>query len=129
MEEELRETYGVTVYQEQIMMLSRRLAGFTRSESDKLRKAMAKKRLDIMEELKTKFIEGCLANQEFRVGKWKNEGEARSLIDKIWNDWRAFASYAFNKSHAVCYAWLAHQTAYLKAHYPTEFAKASGTPK
>ena len=121
MEAELRETYGVTVYQEQIMMLSRRLAGFTRAESDKLRKAMGKKRLDIMEELKTKFIEGCLANQEFRVDKWKDEGEARSLIDKIWSDWRAFASYAFNKSHAVCYAWLAYQTAYLKAHYPAEF--------
>ena len=126
MEEELRETYGVTVYQEQIMMLSRRLAGFTRVESDKLRKAMGKKRLDIMEELKTKFIEGCLANQEVRVDKWKDEGEARSLIDKIWSDWCAFASYAFNKSHAVCYAWLAYQTAYLKAHYPTEFAKAFG---
>ncbi|MBR5549431.1 MAG: hypothetical protein IKU71_06845, partial [Kiritimatiellae bacterium] len=90
-------------------------------ESDKLRKAMGKKRLDIMEELKTKFIEGCLANQAFRVGKWKGEGEARSLIDKIWNDWRAFASYAFNKSHAVCYVWLAYQSAYLKAHYPEEF--------
>ena len=110
MEEELRETYGVTIYQEQIMILSRKLAGFTRSESDKLRKAMGKKRLDIMEEMKIKFVEGCLANQEFRVSKWKDESEARRLIDKIWSDWRAFSSYAFNKSHAVAYAWLAYQS-------------------
>ena len=124
MEDDLRETYGVTIYQEQIMILSRKLAGFTRSESDKLRKAMGKKRLDIMEEMKVKFVEGCLANQEFRVSKWKDESEARRLIDKIWSDWRAFSSYAFNKSHAVCYAWLAYQTAYLKAHYPEEFMVA-----
>lgn len=126
MEEELRETYGVTIYQEQIMMLSRKLAGFTRGESDKLRKAMGKKRLDIMEEMKVKFVEGCLANPEFRVGRWKDEHEARRLIDKIWDDWYAFSSYAFNKSHAVAYAWLAYQTAYLKAHYPEEFAKVVG---
>ena len=126
MEEELRETYGVTIYQEQIMMLSRKLAGFTRGESDKLRKAMGKKRLDIMEEMKVKFVEGCLANQEFRVGKWKDEGEARRLIDKIWGDWRAFSSYAFNKSHAVAYTRLAWQQAYLKAHYPKEYAEVSG---
>lgn len=124
MEEELRETYGVTIYQEQIMILSRKLAGFTRGESDKLRKAMGKKLLDIMEEMKVKFTEGCLANPEFRVGSWKDESEARRLIDKIWDDWRAFSSYAFNKSHAVAYAWLAYQTAYLKAHYPEEFAEA-----
>ena len=124
MEEELRETYGVTIYQEQIMILSRKLAGFTRGESDKLRKAMGKKRLDIMEEMKVKFVEGCIANPEFRVGSWKNESEARRLIDKIWDDWRAFSSYAFNKSHAVAYAWLAYQTAYLKAHYPEEFMLA-----
>ena len=124
MEEELRETYGVTVYQEQIMQLSRKLAGFTRGESDKLRKAMGKMQIGIMEEMKVKFIEGCLANPEFRVDKWKDEGEARSLIDKIWDDWRAFSSYAFNKSHAVAYAWLAYQSAYLKAHYPTEFILA-----
>ena len=124
MEEELRETYGVTIYQEQIMILSQKLAGFTRGESDKFRKAMGKKRLDIMEEMKVKFVEGCLANPEFRVGSWKNESEARRLIDKIWDDWRAFSSYAFNKSHAVAYAWLAYQTAYLKAHYPEEFAEA-----
>ncbi|MBQ6340998.1 MAG: DNA polymerase III subunit alpha [Kiritimatiellae bacterium] len=129
MEEELRETYGVTIYQEQIMILSRKLAGFTRSESDKLRKAMGKKRLDIMEEMKVKFVEGCLANQKFRVGKWKDESEARRLIDKIWSDWRAFSSYAFNKSHAVAYAWLAYQSAYLKAHYPEEFAMAVGGGK
>ena len=124
MEEEQRETYGVTIYQEQIMILSRKLGGFTRAESDKLRKAMGKKQLAIMEEMKTKFVEGCLANPEFRVNKWKDEGEARRLIDKIWDDWRAFASYAFNKSHAVAYAWLAYQTAYLKAHYPEEFILA-----
>ncbi len=126
MEDELRETYGVTIYQEQIMILSRRLAGFTRGESDKLRKAMGKKSFDIMEDMKVKFVEGCLANQEFRIGKWKDEDEARRLIDKIWDDWRAFASYAFNKSHAVAYAWLAYQSAYLKAHYPEEFAEAVG---
>ena len=124
MEEELRETYGVTIYQEQIMILSQKLAGFTQGESDKLRKAMGKKRLDIMEELKVKFVEGCLANPEFRFCSWKDESEARRLIDKIWDDWRAFSSYAFNKSHAVAYAWLAYQTAYLKAHYPEEFAEA-----
>ena len=124
MEEELRETYGVTIYQEQIMILSRKLAGFTRGESDKLRKAMGKKRLDVMEEMKVKFVEGCLANQEFRIGKWKDEDEARRLIDKIWDDWRAFSSYAFNKAHAVAYAWLAYQSAYLKAHYPEEFMLA-----
>ena len=124
MEDELRETYGVTIYQEQIMILSRKLAGFTRGESDKLRKAMGKKMVDIMEGMKVKFVEGCLANQEFRIGKWKDEGEARRLIDKIWGDWRAFSSYALNKSHAVAYAWLAYQSAYLKAHYPNEFMLA-----
>ena len=106
------------------MILSRKLAGFTRGESDKLRKAMGKKQFDVMEEMKVKFVEGCLANPEFRVGSWKNESEARRLIDKIWDDWRASSSYAFNKSHAVAYAWLAYQTAYLKAHYPEEFAEA-----
>ena len=124
MGEELRETYGVTVYQEQIMILSRKLAGFTRGESDKLRKAMGKKRLDIMEEMKVKFVEGCLANPDFRIGEWRDETAARSLCAKIWKDWESFASYAFNKSHAVCYAWLAYQTAYLKAHYPEEFMLA-----
>jgi len=121
MEDDLKDTYGVTVYQEQVMLLSRRLAGFTRGESDKLRKAMGKKLMDIMAELKEKFVKGCLDNPEFRVGKWADENEAKTLIEKIWKDWEAFASYAFNKSHAVCYAWVAYQTGYLKAHYPAEF--------
>ena len=124
MEEILADTYGVTVYQEQVMQLSQKLAGFTKGQADKLRKAMGKKMVDIMEGMKVKFVEGCLANQEFRIGKWKDEGEARRLIDKIWGDWRTFASYAFNKSHAVAYAWLAYQSAYLKAHYPNEFMLA-----
>ena len=121
MEGRLRDTYGVTVYQEQVMLLSRDLAGFTRGESDKLRKAMGKKLMDIMNELKAKFEKGCLANPKFRIGKWADEAEAKKLIEKIWKDWEAFASYAFNKSHAVCYAWVAYQTGYLKAHYPAEF--------
>ena len=121
MEKYLKDTYGVCVYQEQVMLLSRHLGNFTRGMSDKLRKAMGKKQIDVMESLKVKFVEGCLANPDFRTGKWQDETEARSLIDKIWEDWRAFASYAFNKSHAVCYAWIAYQTGYLKAHYPAEF--------
>lgn len=129
MEEMLRETCGVTVYQEQVMLLSRKLAGFTRGESDKLRKAMGKKVMEVMLELKDKFVAGCLANPDFRIGEWQDEAAARSLCAKIWKDWEAFASYAFNKSHAVCYAWLAYQTAYLKAHYPEEFAMAVGGGK
>ncbi len=121
MEGRLKDTYGVTVYQEQVMLLSRDLAGFTRGESDKLRKAMGKKLMDIMNELKAKFVKGCLANEKFRIGKWADEAEATKLIEKIWKDWEAFASYAFNKSHAVCYAWVAYQTGFLKAHYPAEF--------
>ena len=121
MEKYLKDTYGVCVYQEQVMLLSRLLGGFTRGMSDKLRKAMGKKQLAVMEELKVKFESGCLKNPEFRIGKWQDEAEAKALIDKIWNDWRAFASYAFNKSHAVCYAWVAYQTGYMKAHYPAEF--------
>lgn len=124
MEEELHETYGVTIYQEQIMMLSRRLAGFTRGESDELRKAMGKKVMEVMLELKDKFVAGCLANPDFRIGEWRDETAARSLCAKVWKDWESFASYAFNKSHAVAYAWLAYQTAYLKAHYPEEFMLA-----
>ena len=120
MEKYLKDTYGVTVYQEQVMLLSRLLAGFTRGESDKLRKAMGKKLMDIMNELKAKFVKGCLDNPEFRVDKWRDEAEATKLIEKIWTDWEAFASYAFNKSHAVCYAWVAYQTGYMKAHYPAE---------
>ena len=121
MEKYLKDTYGVCVYQEQVMLLSRLLGGFTRGMSDKLRKAMGKKQLAVMEELKVKFVEGCLKNPEFRIDKWKDEATARQLIDKIWDDWRAFASYAFNKSHAVCYAWVAYQTGFMKAHYPAEF--------
>jgi DNA polymerase-3 subunit alpha len=124
MEEELRETYGVTIYQEQIMMLSRKLAGFTRGEADQLRKAMGKKVMEIMLTLKDKFVAGCLENPDFRIGEWRDETAARSLCAKIWKDWESFTSYAFNKSHAVCYAWLAYQTAYLKAHYPEEFMVA-----
>ena len=124
MEEELRETYGVTIYQEQIMILSRKLAGFTRGEADQLRKAMGKKVMEIMLTLKDKFVAGCLENPDFRIGEWRDETAARSLCAKIWKDWESFASYAFNKSHAVCYAWLAYQTAYLKAHYPEEFMVA-----
>lgn len=121
MEKYLKDTYGICVYQEQVMLLSRLLGGFTRGMSDKLRKAMGKKQLAVMEELKVKFEEGCLANPAFRIDKWKDEAEAKKLIDKIWEDWRAFASYAFNKSHAVCYAWIAYQTGFMKAHYPAEF--------
>ncbi len=121
MEKYLSDTYGVTVYQEQVMLLSRLLAGFTRGQSDQLRKAMGKKLMDIMNELKAKFEKGCLENPEFRIDKWKDEAEAKKLIEKIWTDWEAFASYAFNKSHAVCYAWVAYQTGYMKAHYPAEF--------
>ncbi len=121
MEKYLKDTYGVTVYQEQVMLLSRLLAGFSRGDSDKLRKAMGKKLMDIMNELKAKFIKGCLENPKFRVDKWKDEKVALELIEKIWADWEKFASYAFNKSHAVCYAWVAYQTGYLKAHYPAEF--------
>ena len=124
MEKYLKDTYGVTVYQEQVMLLSRLLGGFTRGMSDKLRKAMGKKQLAVMEELKVKFVDGCLANPAFRIGEWKDEKKARALIDKIWDDWKAFASYAFNKSHATCYSWVAYQTAYLKAHYPAEYMAA-----
>ncbi len=121
MEKYLATTYGVCVYQEQVMLLSRLLGGFTRGESDTLRKAMGKKQLETMEKLKAKFLAGCLANPEFRIDKWKDEAEATRLVDKIWEDWKAFASYAFNKSHAVCYAVLAYQTGWLKAHYPSQF--------
>ena len=123
MERYLEETYGVTVYQEQVMLLSRLLGGFTRGESDTLRKAMGKKKLEEMEKLKVKFHDGCLANPEFMSPPPVNgdPAAAERLIDKIWNDWRAFAEYAFNKSHAVCYAYVAYQTGYLKAHYPAEY--------
>lgn len=113
MEKYLKDTYGITVYQEQVMLLSRLLAGFTRGQSDSLRKAMGKKIMAILEELKGKFLEGG-----------KKNGHDEKVLEKIWGDWEKFASYAFNKSHATCYSWVAYQTAYLKAHYPSEFMAA-----
>ena len=113
MEKYLKDTYGITVYQEQVMLLSRLLADFTRGESDALRKAMGKKKKDIVDAMKPKFIEGG-----------KKNGHDPKILDKIWSDWEAFASYAFNKSHAACYSWVAYQTAYLKANYPAEFMAA-----
>ena len=113
MEQYLKDTYGVTVYQEQVMLLSRLLANFTRGQSDTLRKAMGKKMIDKMNELKGKFIEGGTAN-----------GHKEEVLKKIWADWEKFASYAFNKSHATCYSWVAFQTAYLKANYPAEYMAA-----
>jgi DNA polymerase-3 subunit alpha len=113
MEEILKETYGITVYQEQVMLLSRKLAGFTRGQSDSLRKAMGKKKKELMEQLKVLFFEGCEKN-----------GYTKEKAGKIWKDWEEFAKYAFNKSHATCYAYIAFQTAYLKAHYPAEFMAA-----
>ena len=116
MEKYLKDTYGVTVYQEQVMLLSRLLANFTRGESDQLRKAMGKKIMAMLAELKPKFINGGKAN-----------GHDEKVLEKIWADWEKFASYAFNKSHAACYSWVAYQTAYLKAHYPAEFMAANLT--
>ena len=110
MEKYLKDTYGITVYQEQVMLLSRQLANFTRGESDALRKAMGKKKKDIVDAMKPKFIAGGQAN-----------GHDPKVLSKIWADWEKFASYAFNKSHATCYSWVSYQTAYLKAHYPAEF--------
>ena len=121
MEKYLKDTYGITVYQEQVMLLSRELGGFTRGQSDSLRKAMGKKKFDLMAELKEEFIKGCLANEEFVRGCETVKKEPGPLIEKIWKDWESFASYAFNKSHSVCYAHIAYQTGYLKAHYPAEF--------
>jgi len=117
MEKRLKDTYGITVYQEQVMLLSRDLAGFTRGQSDELRKAMGKKLIDKMEALKVKFMEGCE----------KNGFGPKEKIEQIWSDWAEFAKYAFNKSHATCYSWIAYQTAYLKAHYPAEFMAANLT--
>jgi DNA polymerase-3 subunit alpha len=113
MEKYLKDTYGITVYQEQVMLLSRQLADFTRGESDALRKAMGKKKKDIVDAMKPKFIEGG-----------KKNGHDPKVLEKIWADWEKFASYAFNKSHAACYSWVAYQTAYLKANYPPEFMAA-----
>jgi DNA polymerase-3 subunit alpha len=113
MEEYLKDTYGITVYQEQVMLLSRKLAGFTRGEADSLRKAMGKKIKKMMDELKVKFEDGCSRN-----------GIPKKKVEKIWTDWEAFAQYAFNKSHSTCYAYVSYQTAYLKANYPAEFMAA-----
>ena len=113
MEKYLKDTYGITVYQEQVMLLSRQLANFTRGESDALRKAMGKKKKDIVDAMKPKFIEGG-----------KSNGHDPKVLEKIWADWEKFASYAFNKSHAACYSWVAYQTGYLKAHYPAEYMAA-----
>jgi len=121
METYLKDTYGITVYQEQVMLQSRELGGFSRGDSDSLRKAMGKKKLDLMAKLKEKFTAGCLANEKFTKGCEEQKKEPQKLIDKIWKDWESFASYAFNKSHSVCYAHIAYQTGYLKAHYPAEF--------
>lgn len=110
MQEYLEETYGITVYQEQVMLLSQKLAGFTKGEADTLRKAMGKKIFALLETLKPKFIKGGV-----------DRGHDEERLNKIWKDWEAFASYAFNKSHSTCYAWVAYQTAYLKAHYPAEY--------
>lgn len=116
MEKYLKDTYGVTVYQEQVMLLSRLLAGFTRGQADSLRKAMGKKIAAMLADLKPKFIEGG-----------KKNGHDEKILLKIWSDWEKFASYAFNKSHAACYAWVAYQTGYLKAHYPAEYMAANLT--
>lgn len=114
MEDILKDTYGVTVYQEQVMLLSRKLANFTPGEADTLRKAMGKKKLDVLMGLQDKYMEGGKAN-----------GHPEDILNKIWEQWIKFASYAFNKSHATCYAWIGYQTAYLKAHYPAEFMAAN----
>ncbi|KJD36904.1 DNA polymerase III subunit alpha [Tamlana sedimentorum] len=113
MEEYLKETYGITVYQEQVMLLSQKLADFSKGEADILRKAMGKKQIAVLDKMKPKFIEQAKAN-----------GHDAKVLEKVWKDWEAFASYAFNKSHSTCYAWIAYQTAYLKAHYPAEYMAA-----
>ncbi len=113
MEEYLKETYGITVYQEQVMLLSQKLAGFSKGDADVLRKAMGKKIFALLEKLKPQFLDGGEKN-----------GHPRDVLEKIWKDWEAFASYAFNKSHSTCYAYIAYQTAYLKAHYPAEYMAA-----
>lgn len=113
MEEYLEETYGITVYQEQVMLLSQKLAGFSKGDADVLRKAMGKKIFSLLQKLKPQFIDGGKAN-----------GHPEEVLEKIWKDWEAFAAYAFNKSHSTCYAWIGYQTAYLKAHYPAEYMAA-----
>ena len=113
MEEHLKETYGITVYQEQVMLLSQKLAGFSKGDADILRKAMGKKQISILDKMKVQFINGATA-----------KGHPKENLEKIWTDWEAFAQYAFNKSHSTCYAFVAYQTAYLKAHYPSEYMAA-----
>ncbi|MGB1042870.1 MAG: DNA polymerase III subunit alpha, partial [Tenacibaculum sp.] len=113
LEEYLAETYGITVYQEQVMLLSQKLADFTKGEADVLRKAMGKKQIAVLAKMKPKFVQQSMKN-----------GHDEKALEKIWKDWEAFASYAFNKSHSTCYAWVAYQTAYLKAHYPAEYMAA-----
>ena len=113
MEEYLKETYGITVYQEQVMLLSQKLAGFSKGDADVLRKAMGKKIFALLQKLKPQFLDGG-----------EKKGHPREVLEKIWKDWEAFAAYAFNKSHSTCYAYIAYQTAYLKAHYPAEYMAA-----
>ncbi|MBK8787376.1 MAG: DNA polymerase III subunit alpha [Chitinophagaceae bacterium] len=113
MEEFLKETYGITVYQEQVMLLSQKLAGFSKGDADVLRKAMGKKQKAVLDKMKVQFVEGATA-----------KGHDKNILEKVWTDWEAFAQYAFNKSHSTCYAFVAYQTAYLKAHYPSEYMAA-----
>ena len=113
MEEYLKDTYGITVYQEQVMLLAQKLAGFSKGDADVLRKAMGKKQKSILDKMKSQFISGATA-----------KGHAAVALEKIWTDWEAFAQYAFNKSHSTCYAYVAYQTAYLKSHYPSEYMAA-----
>jgi len=113
MQEHLEETYGITVYQEQVMLLSQKLAGFSKGDADVLRKAMGKKQIEVLNKMKAQFMEGC-----------KTNGHDTKIAEKVWTDWEAFAQYAFNKSHSTCYAFVAYQTAYLKANYPSEYMAA-----
>lgn len=113
MQEYLEETYGITVYQEQVMLLAQKLAGFSKGDADVLRKAMGKKQKSVLDKMKPQFI-----------GKAAEKGYPEDKLQKIWTDWEAFAQYAFNKSHSTCYAFIAYQTAYLKARYPSEYMAA-----
>src|SRR4030095_3392157 len=113
MEEHLKDTYGITVYQEQVMLLSQKLAGFSKGDADVLRKAMGKKQKSVLDKMKAQFIEGAT-----------KKGHPADKLEKIWTDWEAVAQYACNKSHSTCYAFVAYQTAYLKAHYPSEYMAA-----
>ncbi len=113
MKEYLEETYGITVYQEQVMLLSQKMAGFSKGDADVLRKAMGKKQKSVLDKMKAQFVKGAT-----------EKGHPAKILEKIWTDWEAFAQYAFNKSHSTCYAFVAYQTAYLKAHYPGEYMAA-----